>query len=81
MSEWASQEALRVKGPPACRAGDVRKQELDPWVGKMPWGRHGHPLQASCLENPGDRGPGGPQSTGSRAPDAAEVTQQQALSD
>ena len=43
------------KGP-ACHAGDLRKQELDPRVGKVPWGRHGQPPQASCLENPTDRG-------------------------
>ena len=22
------------------------------WVGKIPWRRHGNPLQYSCLENP-----------------------------
>ena len=26
-------------------------QELDPWIGKIPWGGHGNPLQYSCLEN------------------------------
>ena len=25
---------------------------LDPWIGKIPRGRHGNPLQYSCLENP-----------------------------
>ena len=25
---------------------------FDPWVGKIPGGRHGNPLQYSCLENP-----------------------------
>ena len=29
---------------------------LDPWVGKIPRGEHGSPLQYSCLENPMDRG-------------------------
>ena len=27
-----------------------------PWVGRSPGGRHGNPLQYSCLENPMDRG-------------------------
>ena len=25
---------------------------FNPWVGKIHWGRHGNPLQYSCLENP-----------------------------
>ena len=25
--------------------------DLDPWVEKIPWRRHGNPLQYSCLEN------------------------------
>ena len=29
---------------------------FDPWVGKIPGGGHGSPLQYSCLENPMDRG-------------------------
>lgn len=29
---------------------------VPPWVGKVPWGGPGSPLQASCLENPMDRG-------------------------
>ena len=29
---------------------------FDPWVGKIPWRRHGNPLQYSCLENRRDRG-------------------------
>ena len=31
-----------------------RRCRLDPWVGKIPWGRKWQP--ASCLENPMDRG-------------------------
>ena len=31
---------------------------VDPWVGKIPWRRHGNPLQYSCLEHPMDRGAG-----------------------
>ena len=29
---------------------------LDPWLGRSPGGRHGNPLQYSCLEDPVDRG-------------------------
>ena len=29
---------------------------FDPWVGKIPGGGHGSPLQCSCLEHPVDRG-------------------------
>ena len=29
---------------------------FDPWVGKIPGGVNGNPLQYSCLENPMDRG-------------------------
>ena len=34
----ASQVALVVKNLPA-NAGDVRRRESDPWVGKIPWRR------------------------------------------
>ena len=33
-----------------------KRRVLDPWVGKIPWGGNGNPLQYSCLENPMDRG-------------------------
>ena len=46
----ASQAALVVKKMPATAGG------FDPWVGKIPWRRHGNPPQYSCLENPMDRG-------------------------
>ena len=36
----------------ACDAGSV------PGLGRSPGGRHGNPLQYSCLENSMDRGPG-----------------------
>ena len=42
-----------VKNRPA-NAGDLRDTVLIP--GKIPWRRHGNPLQYSCLENPMDRG-------------------------
>ena len=29
---------------------------FNPWVRKLPWRRHGNPLQYSCLENRTDRG-------------------------
>ena len=46
---WASQVALVVKNPPA-NAGDSRD------TGSIPRGRHGNPLQYSCMENPRDGG-------------------------
>ena len=52
----ASQVVLVVKNPPA-NAEDIRDLGgFDPWVGKIPGGGHGNPLQYSCLENPMDRG-------------------------
>ena len=33
-----------------------RRCRFYPWVGKIPWKRHGNPLDYSCLENPMDRG-------------------------
>ena len=33
-----------------------RRLRFDSWVGRSPGGRHGNPLQDSCLENPMDRG-------------------------
>ena len=46
--------ALAVKNPPA-NEGDKRR-EFDSWVGKIPGGGYGLPLQCSCLEDPMDRG-------------------------
>ena len=40
-------------------AGQCRRPKghgFNPWVGKIPAGGHGKPLQYSCLENPMDRG-------------------------
>ena len=34
----------------------VMNLQFDPWVGKIPEGGNGRPLQYSCLENPMDRG-------------------------
>ena len=47
--------ALVVKNPPA-NTGDVRDMGSIPRLGRSPGGRHGNPLQYSCLENPMDRG-------------------------
>ena len=44
-----------VKNPPA-NAGDVRDSGSISGSGRLPGGRHGNPLQNSCLENPVDRG-------------------------
>ena len=48
---WASQVAQLVKDLPAS-AGDVRDESLIPGLGRSSGGRHGNPLQYSCLENP-----------------------------
>ena len=45
----------KQKTPPA-NAGDVKDQGSIPQLGRSPGGRHGNPLQYSCLENPLDRG-------------------------
>ena len=37
-------------------AGDARDEGSVPRLGRSPGGRHGNPLQYSCLENPTDRG-------------------------
>jgi len=39
-----------VKNPPAI-AGDIRNMGLIPGLERSPGGRHGNPLQYSCLEN------------------------------
>ena len=52
---WASQVALEVNDPPV-NVGDARDTGSIPGSGRSPGGRHGNPLQYSCLENPMDRG-------------------------
>ena len=54
-THMASQVVLVVKNLPA-NAGDIREVALIPGWGRSPGGRHGNPLQYSCLENPIDRG-------------------------
>ena len=44
-----------VKNPPV-NAGDIIDMGSIPGLGRSPGGRHGNPLQSSCLENPMDRG-------------------------
>ena len=51
----ASQVALVVKNLLAY-AGDERDAGSIPGSGRSPGGRHGNPIQYSCLENPMDRG-------------------------
>ena len=55
LSIWASQVALVVKTP-STNAGDKRDMGSVHVSGRSPGGRHGHPLQYSCLEDPMDRG-------------------------
>ena len=45
----------KKQNPPA-NVGDIRDMGLIPASGRSPGGRHGNPLQYSCLENPMDRG-------------------------
>ena len=45
---------------------DMRDADLISGSGRFPGEGHGNPLQYSCVENPMDRGPGGPQSIGSQ---------------
>ena len=44
-----------VKNPPA-NAGDIKDTGSMFGLGRSAGGRHGNPLQYSCLENPMDRG-------------------------
>ena len=65
-----SQVTLVVNNPPV-NAGVVGSI---PGSGRSPGGGHGNPLQDSCLENPMDKEPGGPQSMGSQESDTSEAT-------
>ena len=51
----SSQVALVMKNPPV-NAEVLRDAGLIPGSGRFPGGRHGNPLQYSCLENPTNRG-------------------------
>ena len=37
---------------PACQCRRCERCGFNPWIRKIPWGGHGHPLQYPCLENP-----------------------------
>ena len=66
----ASQVAFMVKNLPTNEA-DIRDAGSICGSGGSPGGGHGHPLQYSLLENPMDRGAGGP----CKESDMTEVTQ------
>ena len=55
MSHGPSQVVVAAKNSPA-NAGDTRHMGSIHGSGRSPGGRHGNPLQYSCLENPMDRG-------------------------
>ena len=48
--------AVVVKNHLLANAGDIRDAGLVLGSERSPGGRHGNPLQCSCLENPMDRG-------------------------
>ena len=52
MYVWGFPGGSEVKAS-VCNAGDVGSI---PGLGRSPGGKHGNPLQHSCLENPMDRG-------------------------
>ena len=54
LCDRVSQVALVVKDTPA-NSGDIREAASIPGLRRSPGGRHGNPLQYSCLENPMDR--------------------------
>jgi len=51
----ASQAVLVVKNLPY-KAGDIRDASSVLGLGRSPGGRHGNPLQYSCVESPMNRG-------------------------
>ena len=55
VAEWASQEVLVVKKPPA-NEGDLRDIGSISGSRRSTGGRHGNPLQYSCLDNLMNRG-------------------------
>ena len=65
---------LRGKGS-AYRSSRCRRRRFDPWVGKIPGGENGSPLQHSYLENPRVRGARGQSPWGHKELDRSEATQ------
>ena len=57
-----------------CNAGDTGDMGSIPGWGRSPGGRHGNPLQYSCLENPVERRAWW--AWGCKEPDMTEVTEQ-----
>ena len=55
-----------------CQCRRLKRLGFDPWIGKIPGGGHGNPLQYSCLENSMTEEPGGLESIASRS-DKTEV--------
>ena len=51
---FSTQVVLVVKNSPA-NAGQIKDAGLIPGLQRSPGGRHGNPVQYSCLENPRDR--------------------------
>ena len=41
---------------PSCQCRRLKRHGFDLWIGKIPRGENGNPLQYSCLENSMDRG-------------------------
>ena len=52
---WGFPSGISGKQP-ACQFGRCKRCRFNPWVGKIPGGGHGNPLQYSCLEHSMDRG-------------------------
>ena len=63
-----------VKNLPV-NAGDLKDTGSIPGMGRSPGGRHGNPLQYSCLENPMDRGAWRAMVHRVAKPDTTEVAQ------
>ena len=49
-TEWTEGNPWGPDGEESSHQG--RRCRLNPWVGKIPWGRAWQPTQYSCLENP-----------------------------
>ena len=72
MEEWPYGWASPVAQQERYRSH--RRRRFNPWVGKIPGGGHGHPLQYSCLENLIDRGAWRATVHGVTESDTTEVT-------